>query len=630
MPGHRVFTYSLGDVANNLSFMMTSMFLMVFMTEIAGLTAAAAGMIYGVTKVWAGIADLIVGQTADRVDTRWGRLRPFLLFGSTPLAIVFVLLFSVPAGLSMTVTIVWILLFDAAFQLAYSFVNIPYGSLSAAMTQDPVDRSKLSGARSIASSITAVALSAVISPQFQDTTADGVRLKFTITCLILGVIAVILYLICFANSREVVPRKPGKISFKATFRMLKQNRPLLILCLGAFFLLSAMFTQMAVGVYYARYVLGNAAWYTFLMFANTVGTILIASLVPMLTARLGKRKGYIACAVVYMVGFVFIFFLPSGSLPLGILARLLMGIGAFGYVAMAGEQTESAQQGIRIATGLLPAGLTLLAVIVVFFYPLSAELHSKVVTDLNERRTQSNVATRKGVSSDRVKVETVGDGRNTLMRSADGHNPPVITVFGQRGSGASDIAPKIAEALGVKYIGQKFTSDELAQVDRRDLISDNGFDRFLRQVSLGGTQNTELAAATNIASNRQIAAENTDFVLDAVDCGGVILGRNGALVLGKVVGAMHVRLIAPIGKRVERVMDKTGLSAAEAAEQCAPEGRIRSEMARALYHFDPNDDENYDIVINTASVTYDQVVEIIVDLYRSKYPNNLAVDGNGQ
>ena len=685
MPGHRVFTYSLGDVANNLSFMMTSMFLMVFMTEIAGLTAAAAGMIYGVTKVWAGIADLIVGQTADRVDTRWGRLRPFLLFGSTPLAIVFVLLFSVPAGLSMTATIVWILLFDAAFQLAYSFVNIPYGSLSAAMTQDPVDRSKLSGARSIASSITAVALSAVISPQFQDTTADGVRLKFTITCLILGVIAVILYLICFANSREVVPRKPGKISFKATFRMLKQNRPLLILCLGAFFLLSAMFTQMAVGVYYARYVLGNAAWYTFLMFANTVGTILIASLVPMLTARLGKRKGYIACAVVYMVGFVFIFFLPSGSLPLGILAWLLMGIGAggtnammfsmqadtvdygewksdirseggsysilsfirkcgqglggwlgaavigaFGYVAMAGEQTESAQQGIRVATGLLPAGLTLLAVIVMFFYPLSAELHSKVVTDLNERRTQTNVATRKGVSSDRVKVETVGDGRNTLMRSADGHNPPVITVFGQRGSGASDIAPKIAEALGVKYIGQRFTSDELAQVDRRDLISDNGFDRFLRQVSLGGTQNTELAAATNIASNRQIAAENTDFVLDAVDCGGVILGRNGALVLGKVVGAMHVRLIAPIGKRVERVMDKTGLSAAEAAEQCAAEDRIRSEMARALYHFDPNDDENYDIVINTASVTYDQVVEIIVDLYRSKYPNNLAVDDSGQ
>ncbi|WP_295626500.1 cytidylate kinase family protein [uncultured Corynebacterium sp.] len=679
MPGHRVFTYSLGDAANNLTFMMTSMFLMVFMTEIAGLTAAAAGLIYGVTKVWAGIADLIVGQTADRVNTRWGRLRPFLLFGSTPLAIVFVLLFSVPSGLSMTATIVWILLFDAAFQLAYSFVNIPYGSLSAAMTQDPVDRSKLSGARSIAASLTAVGLSAVISPQFQDTTADGVRLKFTITCLILGVVAVILYLICFANSREVVPRKPGKISFKATFRMLKQNRPLLILCLGAFFLLSAMFTQMAVGVYYARYVLGNAGWYTFLMFANTVGTILVASLVPMLTARMGKRKGYIACAVVYMVGFVFIFFLPAGNLMLAIIAWLLMGIGsggtnammfsmqadtvdygewksdirseggsysilsfirkcgqglggwlgaavigAFGYVAMAAEQTDSAQQGIRMATGLVPAGLTLLAVIVMFFYPLTADLHAKVVTDLNERRTQSNVATRKGVPSESVKVTAVGDGRNTLIRSPEGANQPIITVFGQRGSGASDIAPKVAEALGVPYIGQRFTSDELAQVDRRELISDSGFDRFLRSVELGGAQNSELAAATNIATNRSVAAENTEFVLDAVDGGGVILGRNGALVLGRVVGAMHVRLIAPLGMRVERVMHKTGLSASEATEQCAAEDRIRAELSRALYNWDPNGDEYYDIVINTASVTYEQVVEIIVDLYRSKYPANRA------
>lgn len=179
LTGGKVFSYALGDVANNLTFMMTSMFLTVYMTDIAGIPAAVAGTIYGVTKVWAGVSDLIAGQVADRTKTRWGRLRPWLLFGSTPLAIVFVLLFSVPSGLSPALTIAWIFLLDALFQLAYSFVNIPYGSLSAAMTQDPVDRSKLSGARSIASSVTSVALSAVIAPQFQDTTGDQVRFQFT-------------------------------------------------------------------------------------------------------------------------------------------------------------------------------------------------------------------------------------------------------------------------------------------------------------------------------------------------------------------------------------------------------------------------------------------------------------------
>ena len=73
-------------------------------------------------------------------------------------------------------TVAWILLFDAAFQLSYSFVNIPYGSLSAAMTENGTDRSRLAGGRSIASSITGVALSLVLSPQFEDTTVDDIQI----------------------------------------------------------------------------------------------------------------------------------------------------------------------------------------------------------------------------------------------------------------------------------------------------------------------------------------------------------------------------------------------------------------------------------------------------------------------
>ncbi|BAC19191.1 MFS transporter [Corynebacterium efficiens] len=245
MPGHRVLTYSFGDVANNFSFMMTSMFLMVYMTDIVGLSAGVAGAIYGITKIWAGCADLIAGNTVDRTNSRWGRLRPYLLFGPAPLAIVFVALFSTPANMSMTATIAWIFIFDALYQLAYSFINIPYGSLASSMTQDPVDRSKLSGSRAIASALASVALAWVVSPQFQDTEADGIRLKFTITCIIL---AVILYLICFANSREVVPRAAGSISFKQTFTMLKQNRPLQILLLVALLFLTANFVFNAVAL----------------------------------------------------------------------------------------------------------------------------------------------------------------------------------------------------------------------------------------------------------------------------------------------------------------------------------------------------------------------------------------------
>lgn len=296
---------------------------------------------------------------------------------------------------------------------------------------------------------------------------------------------------------------------------------------------------------------------------------------------------------------------------------------------MAPDQTGEALRGIRISAGLIPAILAILALVVIMAYPLDAKLHARVVSDLNERRTQDTVAENKEVDVKRVRVETVGDGRNTLLRRAEEANPPIITVFGQRGSGASDIAPMLAQALDVPFIGQKFSSEELAQVDPSDLINDSTFDRWLRTVSYSGSQNTDLAAATEMSANRKVAAENTQFVLSAVDQGGVVMGRNGALVLGKVVGAMHIRLIAPLGKRIERVMAKTGLSPSEAAEQCRAEDRIRAEMSQALYHWNPNSDESYDLVINTGSVTYKQVIELIVGMYRSKYPDNRPLPGVG-
>lgn len=677
MSNGRVIAYSLGDVANNTTFLMTSMFFMVYMTEIVGISAAIAGTIYGVTKVWAGIADLIAGQTVDRVDTKWGHLRPWLLWVSGPLAIVFVIMFSVPAGIPMGAAIAWILLFDVLYQLAYSFINIPYGSLSAAMTQNPVDRSRLSGARSIASAVTGVVLAAVIAPQFDDTTADGIRLRFTIICAILAVIAVILYLICFANTRETVARQHGQISFKATFTMLRQNRPLITLCIAAFFLLGAMFTMNAVGMYYAIDVLGNSSYYFYLTLAQTVGTILVSSFVPAITVRLGKRNGYILSVGLAIVGYLIVFFNATGSLWMAILGWFVFGAGtggsnalmfsmqadtvdygewrsniraeggsysilsfirkcgqgiggwlggfiiaAFGYVQGAASQDAEAIFGIRSATGLAPAILAVIAALIMVVYKLDAEKHAEIVTELNSRRTQEAIAERAGVPDERVRAENVGDGRDTLLRAVDKPNQPIVTVFGQRGSGASDIGPMVAERLKVKYFDQAFSSATLAQADRDEIITDSGFSRWMRRVALGGSSDADLSAASTLSANGKLAQQNTAQVLDDVSDGGVMLGRNGALILARAVGAMHVRLIAPQDKRIERVMHQMNISAEEAWEQCETEDRLRAEMSLALYNWNPNNSTDYDLVINTGSMTYEAVADVIAETYLRKYPTS--------
>ena len=97
--------------------------------------------------------DLLAGRRVDETSTRWGRFRPYLLFGSVPLLALLVAVFSIPGGLSDNGKLVWAFVSYALFQLAYSFVNIPYGSLAAAMTQEPDERAKLSTGRIVAASL---------------------------------------------------------------------------------------------------------------------------------------------------------------------------------------------------------------------------------------------------------------------------------------------------------------------------------------------------------------------------------------------------------------------------------------------------------------------------------------------
>lgn len=659
MPRKRVVSYALGDVANNVSFMMTSMFLMAYMTDIAGVPAAMAGTIYGLTKIWAGCTDLLAGNTVGRRDTRHGRLRPWLIWVSPLLAISLVLLFSTPAGLSGLQAFVWILLFDAAFQLCYSFVNIPYGSLSAAMTQDPVDRSRLAGARAIASSVTGVLLAVALSPQFQNTQADNIRLKFTIATLALSALALVLYWLCFRGCREVIPRSPGKITLRNTLAMVGKNRPLLVLCLAALFLLAAAFTMNSVMMYFARNVLGGARNFIWLQLAQTVGTVAVASAVPAITVRFGKRIGYLALAGVACVGFVLMGLVPTGpsGLLLALVAFLVYGVGfggtnalmfsmqadtvdygewqsgtraeggaysilsfirksgqgiggfvgggviaAFGYVGGVPQQSESAIQGIKIATGFVPAALCLVAALVIFFYPLGADQHRRIVSDLNERRAQR-------AAGDEQPVAT----------------GPVVTINEQYGAGGATVARQVAQRLGVPYVGPRFSSEQLEQLELEQLGRDGHAQvepdpataSFLRSLSRT-TVDADATIAVDAQTDRELVLANTSELVSLVAAGGVVVGRDGVAVLGAVPGALHVRLVGSVGSRVARAAREGGITEQLAGQRQQREDALRTAMSQRLMTYDPADASHYDLVIDTGAVDLAETVERIVAAVQGK------------
>jgi glucuronide carrier protein len=436
--------YGAGDAANNLTFSTVSAFLLIYYTNVAGITAAAAGTLFLVVRIWGGFTDLFAGRRVDETQTRWGKFRPYVLFGPVPLLVLLVAVFSIPGGLSLGGKLAWAYVSYALFQLAYSFVNIPYGSLSAAMTQVPDDRAKLSTSRSIAASVTILLIAVAVSPQISG--GGDLQRSLTITTAAFAIIGLALYLWCFTTSRETVRRDVETVSLRDTLRMMRHNRPLVLLCAATLVFLSGMFAQQTVAVYYARDVLGNANYYIVLTVVSTVGMILASALVPKAVDVAGKKHAYLvagAIAAASAVGFALaprsapaIAFVCYGVLGIGLgaintlifalqadtvdygewnsgiraeggsysvlsftrktgqgiggaVAAYTIGLG--GYVSGAGTQTGSALTSIRVAAGIIPAASMLAATAVMLVYPLTERAFRAIVAEVAERRAEAEL-----------------------------------------------------------------------------------------------------------------------------------------------------------------------------------------------------------------------------------------------
>lgn len=663
LPRSRILGYAMGDVANNVAFQMTSLFLMVYMTDIAGVSAGIAGAIYGVTKIWAGVTDLFAGNTVGRRQTKHGRLRPWLIWVSPFLAISLVALFSTPAALGPMATVAWILLFDAAFQLCYSFVNIPYGSLSAAMTENATDRSRLAGARSIGGAVTGVVLSLILSPQFENTTADGIRLKFTIATLILAAAALVLYWVCFRNTKEVVPAGTGTVTLRTTMSMVRHNKPLIILCLGAMFLLGGSFTMNAVMMYYARDVVGGAGYFTLLFVLQTVGTILIASMISKVSERFGKRNGYVGLALMAVLGLVIVGLTPTGNLPMALLAFFLYGVGfggtnalmfsmqadtvdygewktgtraeggaysvlsfvrkvgqgiggffgggiiaAFGYVSGAPDQTEQAVQGIKVAAGWAPAVLCLIAVLLMLVYPLTASQHRGIVQDLNQRRARNAL----GETTPDAGVIVAPRGDELIARR------PVVTINELYGAGGSYVGARVAEKLGVPYAGLAFSSEDLERASSSNpkvLAEDTTgrTRRWLHSFSWQGMDVNVATASGDAQVGTNLVHKNIAEVMGLVKgFGGVVLGRDATAILGRMRGAVHISMIGEVEDRVARAAADHGISPEIAAQRQVREDRMRPRMSRTLMAWEPTDIGRYHLIVDSSQMSLDEAVEEIV------------------
>ncbi len=192
----------------------------------------------------------------------------------------------------------------------------------------------------------------------------------------------------------------------------------------------------------------------------------------------------------------------------------------------------------------------------------------------------------------------------------DAHRP-VITLFESSGAGAQEVGPRLAEALGVTWIDQRFSSARLAEAAERP--EDTGFlADFLRLLGSAnvGPDNAPLPWVDN--PDADVAVANTAEVKRLVREGAVILGRNATVILADRPNTLHVKLDAPPHARVRRALGDAGLSAADALDRLAREDALRAEMSRRLYDWDPRCTAAYDVVLNTEALGLDACVRLIL------------------
>lgn len=440
--------YGVGDAASNFFFHTFNIFLLSFYVDVFGLTAAAVGTMFFVTKLVDAFSDVGMGILADRTRSRWGRYRPYILFVAFPFGAIGFAMFASP-DLSPGGKLVYAYATYSAMMLAYTAINIPYSSLLATMSSSSSERTSLSTYRFVFAFAAQLAISGFVIP-LKNALGDGDEARgYQLTMGIFAVLSTALWLFTFATTRErVVPDAEQSNDLKGDFREALRNKPWLVLVAAALFTLMNVAVRGGTTIFFMKYYVvdGEAPFFwifdrtSFLFLSGTASLLLGVAATPLFTNRFEKRTVMIVLSTLNAVGFGVFFFIPADQYVLMLVvsaaATFLIGptpaivwsmyadcvdygewkfhrrtaglifsgalfsqktglaIGAglagwllslFGFVPNQ-VQNETAIMGIRLLFSVFPSVLAILAVVAIFFYPLRESDLKQIEADLAARR----------------------------------------------------------------------------------------------------------------------------------------------------------------------------------------------------------------------------------------------------
>ena len=294
--------YSLGDGSANLIFQMMMMFQLFFYTDVFGISMAAVSALMLFSRFWDAINDPIVGGLTDKTKTRWGRYRPWLLVAAPITAVLLMLTFWAHPDWPDTAKVIYMIITYCLLVLGYTCVNIPYGTLCGAMTQDIDERAKINTSRSVAAMIAIGIINIITVPLIGKLGSQSAKNGYLFVAIIYGCIFAACHFFCFAKTKEqvTIPEKE-KISIKVQLKAVMQNRPYILALIGQVLFGFTLYGRNADILYYFTYVEGNASYYTTYSMCIIIPSIIGAACFQPVFRKL-NNKGRTASIFAFLTG----------------------------------------------------------------------------------------------------------------------------------------------------------------------------------------------------------------------------------------------------------------------------------------------------------------------------------------
>ena len=342
--------YMFGNVANDLTFIMASMFLTVFYTDVLKINAALVGTMFLLSRVVDAFTDTAMGRIADKVKAgKSGKFKPWLIRMCGPVALASFLMYQTAVvNAEMWLRIVYMFATYLLWgSVCYTAINIPYGSMASVMSDDADDRAALSTFRGVGSLIPQV-LVGVVMPMFlfEKVMVDGEEVSiaipnaFPVVALILAVAAAGCYLLCYRMCTERIPvddEKKESVSFGQTIKALFSNRALIGIVIVYISFLGAQMLNQTINNYIFKDYFNNTMGLTVINAAGFVPALALAPAAVPLSRKFGKKELGIAAAIMGSVSYALLFIMHTQNMWLYVILSILgsLGFGLFNLIIWA-------------------------------------------------------------------------------------------------------------------------------------------------------------------------------------------------------------------------------------------------------------------------------------------------------